>query len=69
MEENYYETELEQEVDNFHPQTVIDYVLGFVVCLTILTCVILNAIHLKELIFEKRVEEKIRKKENEEHKS
>ena len=58
---NYYEYQLEQEVDNFNPQTVIDYVMGTVVVLAIIVCIGLNAIHVWGMVYESIVERRLRK--------
>lgn len=68
MEDNYYETQLEQEIDNFNVDTVIDYVMGTIVCITIIVCLVLNFIHLKERIFQRRVEKIVKKMRDEEEK-
>lgn len=68
MDNNYYTYELEQEVDNFKPQTVIDWILGTVVVLTIIVCLILNIIHICECTFEKKIEKVVKKMEDEEEK-
>lgn len=67
-ENNYYEMELEQKIDNFDVNTVIDYVMGFMVCVVIITCLVLNFIHLKECIFQKKFENEVKKMRDEEEK-
>ena len=68
MEDNYYETQLEQEIDNFNVNTVIDYIMGTIICITIIVCLVLNFIHLKECIFQRRVEKAVKKMRDEEEK-
>lgn len=64
-ENNYYEIELEQEIDNFDVQAVIDFVMMFIVCAAIITCLISFIINIKEYLSRRNVEKIIKKMRNE----
>ena len=60
--EQYYETELQHEVDNFQPQKVIDTVVESIVVLTLGVCLLLAFLNVTEGLWEKNIKKLFKKK-------